>query len=134
MCKQVSRLGFILLEHLPALQQWLRSSFVSFTVTGIARKFHPYSLDTLRCQRILRGYTRYSLVLILYRALKSSSSKFTLTLTSLPLFDIVEADLQGTSLGEVTCMRQAAARKCRETPTGRADPIGLRWALRQLSQ
>lgn len=71
MCKQVSRLGFILLEHLPALQQWLCSPFVSFTVTGIARKSHPYSLDTLRCQRILRRYTRYSLVLILYRALKS---------------------------------------------------------------
>ena len=40
-CKQVSRLGIILLARLPAQWQWLHYAFVRFTVTGIARKFHP---------------------------------------------------------------------------------------------
>ena len=45
MCKQVSRLGFFLLGYLPAEWQWLHNPFVSFTVTGIVRKFHPCSLE-----------------------------------------------------------------------------------------
>ena len=44
MRKQVSRLCFILLGRLPALMQWLLCPFVRFTVTGVARNFHPYSL------------------------------------------------------------------------------------------
>jgi hypothetical protein len=44
MCKQVSRLGFILLGRLPASLQWLIRPFVGFTVTGVARNSHPYSL------------------------------------------------------------------------------------------
>jgi hypothetical protein len=57
-CKQVSRLGFILLAHLPTGRgakrksallrprpQWHPRAFVRFTVTGIARKSHPRSHD-----------------------------------------------------------------------------------------
>ena len=44
MRKQVSRLRFILLGRLPAVRQWLVCPFVRFTVTGVARNFHPYSL------------------------------------------------------------------------------------------
>lgn len=44
MRKQVSRLCFILLGRLPAGMQWLMCPFVRFTVTGVARNFHPYSL------------------------------------------------------------------------------------------
>lgn len=39
-CKQVSRLGFILPARLPAFAVAF-VAFVSFTVTGIARKLHP---------------------------------------------------------------------------------------------
>ena len=42
-CKQVSRLGFILLAHLPAFAVASSRAFVRFTVTGIARNFHPCS-------------------------------------------------------------------------------------------
>jgi len=44
MRKQVSRLCFTLLGRLPAGKQWLMCPFVRFTVTGVARSFHPYSL------------------------------------------------------------------------------------------
>ena len=57
-CKQVSRLGLILLAHLPTGRgtkrksallrprpQWHPRAFVRFTVTGIARKSHPRSHD-----------------------------------------------------------------------------------------
>ena len=62
MRKQVSRLCFILLGRLPALMQWLLCPFVRFTVTGVARNFHPYSLGRyLSCQRLFkRRCTRYS--------------------------------------------------------------------------
>ena len=38
--KQVSRLGFILLGHLPAMWQWYHCPFVDFTVTGIVQDLH----------------------------------------------------------------------------------------------
>lgn len=38
--EQVSRLGFILPERLPVLQQWLVCPFVCLTVTGIAQDSH----------------------------------------------------------------------------------------------
>ena len=62
MRKQVSRLCFILLGRLPAVMQWLLCPFVRFTVTGVARNFHPYSLGRyLSCQRLFkRRCTRYS--------------------------------------------------------------------------
>ena len=62
MRKQVSRLSFILLGRLPAVWQWLLCPFVRFTVTGVARNFHPYSLGRyLSCQRLFkRRCTRYS--------------------------------------------------------------------------
>ena len=44
-CKQVSRLGLILLAHLPAFAVASIHAFVRFTVTGIARNFHPRSCD-----------------------------------------------------------------------------------------
>ena len=44
-CKQVSRLGLILLAHLPAFAVASFRAFVRFTVTGIARNFHPCSYD-----------------------------------------------------------------------------------------
>jgi len=47
MRKQVSRLSFILLGRLPADKQWLMCPFVRFTVTGIARNSHPYSLGRM---------------------------------------------------------------------------------------
>ena len=47
MRKQVSRLRFILLGRLPAVMQWLLCPFVRFTVTGVARSFHPHSLGKL---------------------------------------------------------------------------------------
>ena len=62
MRKQVSRLCFILLGRLPAGKQWLLCPFVRFTVTGVARKFHPNSLG--RCSPagalIGRRCARYS--------------------------------------------------------------------------
>jgi len=62
MRKQVSRLCFILLGRLPAGKQWLLCPFVRFTVTGVARKFHPNSLG--RCSPagalIGRKCARYS--------------------------------------------------------------------------
>ena len=45
MRKQVSRLRFILLGRLPAMFVAVAfRPFVRFTVTGVARNFHPYSL------------------------------------------------------------------------------------------
>ena len=45
MHKQVSRLCFNLLGRLPAYsKQWPVCPFVRFTVTGVARNSHPYSL------------------------------------------------------------------------------------------
>jgi len=46
MCNQVSRLGFNLQSAFPHIAVAL-CSFVSFTVIGIARKSHPYSLGAL---------------------------------------------------------------------------------------
>jgi len=62
MCKQVSRLGFILLGRLPAgFLQWHFRPFVGFTVTGVARNFHPHSLGGIfTAGALLRRYTRYS--------------------------------------------------------------------------
>ncbi len=62
MRKQVSRLRFILLGRLPAVMQWLMCPFVRFTVTGVARNFHPYSLGELSFASALIGRrcTRYS--------------------------------------------------------------------------
>ena len=64
MHKQVSRLRFILLGRLPATQRCsgLSCPFVRFTVTGVARSFHPYSLGrNLSRQRFFkRRCTRYS--------------------------------------------------------------------------
>ena len=62
MRKQVSRLRFILLGRLPAVRQWLMCPFVRFTVTGVARNFHPYSLGELSFASALvrRRCTRYS--------------------------------------------------------------------------
>ena len=48
MCKQVSRLSFCLIERLPARWAVALCSFVRFTVTGIARNFHPCSLTFVR--------------------------------------------------------------------------------------
>ena len=52
MRKQVSRLCFILLRRLPAVRQWRLCPFVRFTVTGVARNFHPYSLVGVCRQRL----------------------------------------------------------------------------------
>ena len=62
MRKQVSRLCFILLGRLPAVMQWLLCPFVRFTVTGVARNSHPYSLGRLSPASALIGRrcTRYS--------------------------------------------------------------------------
>ena len=62
MRKQVSRLRFILLGRLPAVWQWLLCPFVRFTVTGVARNSHPYSLGELSFASALIGRrcTRYS--------------------------------------------------------------------------
>ena len=62
MRKQVSRLRFILLGRLPAVRQWLICPFVRFTVTGVARNSHPYSLGELSFASALIGRrcTRYS--------------------------------------------------------------------------
>lgn len=62
MHKQVSRLCFILLGRLPAVWQWLLCPFVRFTVTGVARNSHPYSLGGLSLASALIGRrcTRYS--------------------------------------------------------------------------
>ena len=46
-CKQVSRLGFILLARLPAFAVAYHV-FVGFTVTGIARKSHPIPMALAR--------------------------------------------------------------------------------------
>lgn len=64
MRKQVSRLCFILLGRLPADEQWLMCPFVRFTVTGVARNFHPYSLGRRFARRRLfrRRCTRYSFI------------------------------------------------------------------------
>lgn len=45
-CKQVSRLSLILLAYLPAARAVVFAAFVRFTVTGIARNFHPCSHGT----------------------------------------------------------------------------------------
>ena len=49
MRKQVSRLSFFLLGRLPATHccSGLLCPFVRFTVTGVARSFHPHSLGKL---------------------------------------------------------------------------------------
>ena len=61
MRKQVSRLCFILLGRLPAVWQWLLCPFVRFTVTGVARNFHPYSLGGFSAGALIgRRCTRYS--------------------------------------------------------------------------
>ena len=61
MRKQVSRLRFILLGRLPAVWQWLLCPFVRFTVTGVARNFHPYSLGGFSAGALIgRRCTRYS--------------------------------------------------------------------------
>ena len=79
-CKQVSRLGIILLERLLILRQWLGpgegkafrrlSSFVRFTVTGIARESHPRSHGALPIRKgerrvFPRRYTGYSFVALI---------------------------------------------------------------------
>ena len=52
MRKQVSRLRFILLGRLPAMFVAVAfRPFVRFTVTGVARNFHPYSLVGVCRQR-----------------------------------------------------------------------------------
>ena len=48
MAHQVSRLGIILLGRLPTLWAVALCPFVRFTVTGIARNFHPCSLGVGR--------------------------------------------------------------------------------------
>ena len=58
MRKQVSRLRFNLLGRLPAVRQWLMCPFVRFTVTGVARNFHPYSLGRSPCQRLRQAQMR----------------------------------------------------------------------------
>ena len=59
MRKQVSRLCFILLGRLPAFKkQWLSCPFVRFTVTGVARNFHPYSLVGVCRQRLCQAQMR----------------------------------------------------------------------------
>jgi len=59
MHKQVSRLCFILLGRLPAsLLQWLSCPFVRFTVTGVARTFHPHSLGGTLRQRLYGAQMR----------------------------------------------------------------------------
>ena len=61
MRKQVSRLCFILLGRLPAVMQWLLCPFVRFTVTGVARNSHPYSLGGFSAGALIgRRCTRYS--------------------------------------------------------------------------
>lgn len=61
MRKQVSRLSFILLGRLPADEQWLMCPFVRFTVTGVARNFHPTSLGGFSAGALIgRRCTRYS--------------------------------------------------------------------------
>ena len=62
MRRQVSRLCFILLGRLPADEQWLSCPFVRFTVTGVARNFHPYSLGRLSLAGafVRRRCARYS--------------------------------------------------------------------------
>ena len=61
MRKQVSRLCFILLGRLPAVWQWLLCPFVRFTVTGVARNLHPYSLGGFSAGALIgRRCTRYS--------------------------------------------------------------------------
>ena len=63
MSKQVSRLGFPLLEPLPAPQGTVgHRSFVPLTVTGIARAFHPIPSAFGRCFRQIR--TRYSTIIV----------------------------------------------------------------------
>ena len=58
MRKQVSRLCFILLGRLPAVMQWLLCPFVRFTVTGVARNSHPYSLVGGCRQRLCQAQMR----------------------------------------------------------------------------
>ena len=58
MRKQVSRLRFILLGRLPAVMQWLLCPFVRFTVTGVARNSHPYSLVGGCRQRLCQAQMR----------------------------------------------------------------------------
>ena len=62
--KQVSRLGFILLGHLPVFQQWYICPFVDLTVTGIAQDFHP--IPSMLClHRCLAAHKRVSIQLLL---------------------------------------------------------------------
>ena len=68
MCKQVSRLYFILLGRLPAWRQWLCCPFVRFTVTGLVRNLHPRSHTALRRRMSPCRYTCYSFVRLLYPA------------------------------------------------------------------
>ena len=75
-CKQVSRLGFYLLAHLPAFAVVSCCAFVSFTVTGIARKFHPIPMtfSTPEERRAsLRRYTGYSFVMYHYKCIHTHS-------------------------------------------------------------
>jgi hypothetical protein len=60
MCKQVSRLGIILLRRLPVKMTVTLCRFIRFTVTGIVRKFHPRSLGIVRYQHSLCINTSYS--------------------------------------------------------------------------
>ena len=62
MRKQVSRLSFILIGRLPADKAVALCPFVRFTVTGVARNFHPYSLGRLSLAGafVRRRCTRYS--------------------------------------------------------------------------
>jgi len=50
------------LDAFPLIRQWLMCPFVRFTVTGVARNFHPYSLGRLSLAGafIRRRCTRYS--------------------------------------------------------------------------
>ncbi len=52
------------------LSQWLPRAFVSFTVTGIARNFHPIPLTFFILEErraSLRRYTGYSFVMYYYK-------------------------------------------------------------------
>ena len=68
-CKQVSRLGLIRPARLPAFAVASDVPSVRFTVTGIARNFHPIPVTHPRRMRraSLRRYTGYSFVILYYR-------------------------------------------------------------------
>ena len=78
-CKQVSRLGFILLARLPTFAV-TSFAFVRFTVTGIARKSHPRSHDgrrSLSARRALpRRYTGYSFVASIIACFRGRVNRF----------------------------------------------------------